>query len=107
MSERDLPTDLSLSVGDDRRIELPNHGGGGYQWRVEAAGRCVSAEIGYDGPMPAPRVGTRAGQVLHVTALQPGDAELTLEERRSWESGPPAATVHMQVHVAEQRSSGS
>jgi predicted secreted protein len=107
MDEHDLPADLSLYVGDDRRIELPNHAAGGYRWAVEVTGDCVTADIGYDEFPSVATAGSRASQILHVTALRPGAAELSLAERRSWESGPPATVVSMTVHVTPRGTNGS
>jgi predicted secreted protein len=99
----DVPADLSLRVGDQTTIELPNHGGGGYRWTVTVRGDCVKAAVDYDdASRPAPQVVGTVPQVLRVTALHAGEAELTLEEGRSWQSGPPTAAARVRVRVEER-----
>lgn len=102
MSEADLPERLRLSPGDERRIALPSHGGGGYRWQVGVEGDSVDVNVDFDDALPLqdlPVPAQSVGQVLAIVAVRPGDATVLLQERRSWEE-VAAATRRIEVQVS-------
>jgi predicted secreted protein len=99
-SSTELPEQLHLSPGGERRFLLPRHTGG-YRWEARSADDCVSARVDYDevSAGEAPRTpGTSVPQVLIVTAVRPGTAVLDLAEKRSWEAAS-IATHSLEVIV--------
>jgi predicted secreted protein len=101
MTDQAVPAEVCLSVGEEERFALPNHGAGGYSWTVLVSGDCVTASMAYDEPGQAPAFGERSSQVLHVRGVHRGEGALALEERRSWEQGSPAAAFTVRVVVQD------
>ncbi|MGV8967760.1 MAG: protease inhibitor I42 family protein [Cellulomonas sp.] len=102
MSEADLPDHLRLGSGEERRIVLPSHGGGGYRWEAAVDGDSVEVSVDFEEAFPRedlPAPVRSVAQVLLIVAVGPGDAAIVLQERRSWEH--LASTTHrVEVHVS-------
>jgi predicted secreted protein len=103
----DLPTKITLRVGD--HISLPVTGAGtvGYFWRIEVSGdqEAVAATICPRDPPPTveeprePR-GYSAPQALLLQAQKPGKATIKLKLMRAWtEPRPPREEHQLEVTV--------
>ncbi|WP_407344968.1 protease inhibitor I42 family protein [Pengzhenrongella phosphoraccumulans] len=89
MSEADLPEQLTLRPGEERRIMLPSHGGGGYRWQAGVDGDSVEVSVDFEDTFPRedlPAPVRSVSQVLAIVAVRPGVAAVVLQEGRSWES---------------------
>jgi|SRR5205085_12344325 len=84
----ELPTKLTLSVGQERTIKLPSAAGAGYRWHarvddertVEADARFAAAETTAEG-----KPVFSAHELLTLHARNPGTARVTCTQRRGWE----------------------
>ena len=100
----DLPTQLSLGVGDRRELKLPGLGTAGYRWGHAVDGdadavqlewqRGVSAEEARGLPM-----GASAPERLAITATAPGHVTVRLTQQRPWESVPPRAEHTIEIDI--------
>ncbi len=100
----ELPTVLSLTVGEERSLELPGSGTSGYLWDCNVVGdgdivdvQCSRGTPPLSPPRPA---GMTAREVLTVRGRAPGTVELLLVQHRRWEPAALArAQVGLVVHV--------
>jgi predicted secreted protein len=96
-----LPTAVTLEVGEHRRLDLPSASGGGYQWTAEVSGTAASAEL-ETGPVPdpgSPPSSTSAPEFLVIEARATGRVEIRLRLVRSWEPNAPLADHAMAVDI--------
>lgn len=91
----DLPTELTLRVGESRRLRLPGLAQGGYRWRatVESGAGTVDVQTSFEDGGPDARVPGRpfAAEVLSVDARAAGRARVRLAQARSWETEKAAS----------------
>jgi hypothetical protein len=95
-----FPDRLELGVGDTRSLALST-AAGGYRWQAESSDpRVAAAEISFERDV-GPRPGTyTAGQILTIAAHSSGRTEITVTQRRSWQSAAPIASHRIVVTVA-------
>jgi predicted secreted protein len=101
MNDADIPEKLRLRLADERHLVLPAHGSGGYRWHCQVEGNSVRARIDYEEAFETgkPSAPVRSvAQIVTIVAVQPGDAVVLLQERRSWET-TAAATHQIDVQV--------
>jgi len=86
----DLPTELTLHVGERRRFHLPGLAQAGYRWSasVESGADAVDVDTSFDDVGPAAAVPGKpfASEVLSIAARAPGHAKVRLAQARSWEA---------------------
>jgi predicted secreted protein len=100
----EIPTNLDMSVGEQRDVELPGLGTAGYAWDSEIAGQDDGIDVHWtrgDPPGSPPRpVGQSAPEVATIRAVAPGDVDLRLYQHRRWEPASQAIARHdIRVHV--------
>ena len=89
--DQSLPTDVRLAVGDDLEVAVEENATTGFEWDAKAEPGDVLSVVRseFDAPgTAAPGAGGLRRFVL--TAKRAGDATVTLELRRPWETGRPA-----------------
>jgi hypothetical protein len=85
----DLPSELTIPVGESRRFRLPGLAQAGYRWnaRVESGGDAVDIATGFDDARKPEVVPGKpfAGEFVSITGRAPGRARIRLAQARSWE----------------------
>jgi predicted secreted protein len=96
LAELDLPEQVLLTVGEERRLLLPGLGSAGYVWEVEVEGPSgvVSVSSAPAEPVERPEGAAEpvVGSVDAVVAIRgeaPGMGVVRLVQRRPWEKGTP------------------
>jgi len=88
----DIPTSLTLEVGETYSVTLPGLATAGYQWTYEitqsgdsmVAVAAVPSEAGnHESAQPA--IGSSRNEVFEIQALRPGQVMLWFRQGRSWE----------------------
>jgi predicted secreted protein len=100
ISEGDADRALTVSVGDDLVVELPQTGGTGFVWSVEAEPAVLSVAsdtLRRRSALP----GATGDRVLLLRAAGPGTTTLTLALGRPWPGGETERRVTLQVTVTE------
>ena len=102
----ELPGELTLHVGETRRLRLPGLAQAGYRWRatVEAGAGKVDVETIFDDAAPAATepVGPFAPEVLSIVARAPGRARVRLAQARSWEENAAIAEHTLEITVVDR-----
>jgi hypothetical protein len=87
----DLPTRITLRVGDVRRFRLPGLGTAGYSWVGDVSGDSdvVSqrVELAPSGELDGQPPGVSADEIAILEGRRPGHVRVDLLQRRGWE--PP------------------
>lgn len=103
----DLPSKLSLGVGERREVVLPGLGTAGYRWGEDLSGDADAVTLEWQRGMTAEEargrpVGASAPERLTITGSAPGHVTVRLTQQRPWESGPPRAehTIEVEIHPA-------
>jgi predicted secreted protein len=102
----DLPSTLTLEVGEERTLPLPAAGSVGYLWHVRVTGAPGTIQASVQGPSP-PAVtpgtmpsGGSAPQMLEVRGLRAGRAEVHLKLIRPFGAArAPRASMDLMVIV--------
>ena len=106
----DLPSHITLTVGDRAEIPLPSYAGSGNSWSVSGDPGQKVADLAVEVEAPAPTPGrgdgvseppamSVASERAVVRALQPGEAIWHLVLARSFGPPEPAATHDVRVTV--------
>lgn len=93
-------TELRLRVGESVSRELPNLAMSGFQWSLDGGDEIVEARIVVSPPSAAegrPMGGSVGESRLEVRGVAVGTAELTLRQKRPWET---TAYEERILHVA-------
>jgi Chagasin family peptidase inhibitor I42 len=85
----DLPSELTIPVGESRRFRLPGLAQAGYRWKasVESGGEAVDVATGFDDAQKPEVVPGKpfAGEFVSIHGRAPGRATIRLAQARSWE----------------------
>jgi Chagasin family peptidase inhibitor I42 len=81
----EVPSRVTLRVGDQLEFELLGLGTAGYRWRSEISSPCV-VDVVWQRDAPAGRV--------TICALAPGTTTLHLAQSRPWEGAAPPLSSH-------------
>ena len=85
----DLPSELTLHVGERRRFKLRGKAQAGYRWRaiVVSGADVVEVDTSFDDSESAATVPGQpfADEIVSVLARAPGRAKVRLAQARSWE----------------------
>jgi predicted secreted protein len=102
----DLPTELTVAVGETRRLTLPGLAQAGYRWKatVESGAEAVEVETIFDHAKPSATepVGPFAPEVLSIAARAPGRARVRLAQARSWEENAAIAEHTLDITVVDR-----
>jgi predicted secreted protein len=102
----DLPTRLTLRVGETRRLRLPGLAQAGYRWKATVASGAEAVEVGtsFDDAEPAATspVGPLAAEVLSIAARAPGRARVRVTQARSWEENAAIAEHTLDITVVDR-----
>ena len=102
----DLPTELTLGVGETRRLTLPGLAQAGYRWKatVESGAEAVEVDTIFDDAEPAATepVGPFAAEVLSIAARASGRARVRLAQARSWEENAAIAEHTLEITVVDR-----
>ena len=81
-----------LAVGQQLTVQLPSNATTGYSWAIAGMGglKQVGKAV-YDAPNKPGVVGAAGTETFTFAASSRGAGQLTLEYRRPWEKGVPAA----------------
>jgi predicted secreted protein len=97
----DIPTSLTLEVGETYSLTLPGLTTAGYQWTYEMthAGDSVvsvravpSSASSHESAQPA--IGASRNETFEIQALKAGQATLRFKQARSWEQKQPPLKEH-------------
>lgn len=98
---------LTLAVGETRRLRLPALAQSGYRWSatVESGADAVAVKVEFD-DAPAQGVPGRPfrSEVVSVTGHAPGNATVRLAQARSWEETGAIAERRLAVTVVDRAS---
>jgi predicted secreted protein len=101
--DEEQPRQLRLGIGEQRTIPLRALATAGYRWSGSVGGDdpgAVALEVRRgEAPAAAPP-GRSAPEEAVVRGVRAGRAVVRLEQRRSWERGPAAEVVRLDVEVA-------
>jgi predicted secreted protein len=105
----DLPSELTLRVGERRRFRLPGQAQAGYRWQasVQSGADAVDVDTSFDAAEPADAVPGKpfAGEILSIAARVPGRAKVRLAQARSWEPETAAIADHtLEITVVDRAS---
>ena len=107
MDELDLPAELVIPAGEERRLRLPGLGTAGYVWQAEVEGAAGAVEVAVAPVADAPGrgvgdpVGGSLDEQVTVRGRRPGRVVLRLLQRRPWEqAAPPLREATLQVTVS-------
>jgi predicted secreted protein len=105
----DLPTDVTLRVGERRTFRLPGQAQAGYRWRatVQSGADAVDVATSFDAAEPVDAVPGKpfAGEILSIAARVPGRARVRLAQARSWEPETAAIADHtLEITVVDRAS---
>jgi predicted secreted protein len=99
---------LTLAVGETRRVPLPGLAQSGYRWSatVESGADVVAVKTEFESSQPAQAVPGRpfAGEVVAITGRAPGNATVRLAQARSWEETGAIAERRLAVTVVDRAS---
>ena len=102
----ELPTRLTLGVGETQRLRLPGLAQAGYRWKatVETGAERVDVETTFEDAAPAATapVGPFAPEVLSIVARAPGRARVRLAQARSWEENAAIAEHTLEITVVDR-----
>jgi predicted secreted protein len=92
--------DVRLAVGEQLEVAVAENAGTGFAWDVTTGSGDVVEIVGEGFEAPATRAADAAGVRRFVVATRrAGEAVLTLELRRPWETGNPARRVIVSMTV--------
>lgn len=75
-------------------------GGAGYSWVVEKNDSLIThVEINSAANQKNKAMGAEIDQIITITALRPGTSEITIVQKRIWESEPPLETLSFAITV--------
>jgi predicted secreted protein len=98
---------LTLAVGETRRLQLPGLAQSGYRWSatVESGADAVAVKLEFE-DAPAQAVPGRPfrGEVVAITGRVPGNASVRLAQARSWEETGAIAERRLAVTVVDRAS---
>ena len=96
---------LTLAVGETKRLPLPGLAHAGYRWRatVESGADAVAAETGFEEKHDA-APGPLAGEFVSITGRAAGHATVRLAQARSWEETGAIAERRLAVTVVDRAS---
>lgn len=92
----DIPTSLTLEVGETYNLTLPGLTTAGYQWTYEmthegdsvvAVSAVLSSASSHESTQPA--IGVSRNETFEIQALQAGRATLRFKQARLWEQNQP------------------
>lgn len=95
---------LSMGVGDKITITLPEHSTAGYRWLVAQLDTNVMAKLEdkYLGPK-SKNMGASGERKFTLRALNSGNTDVVLEEKRSWETEEkPVSTFEINVLISSK-----
>ncbi|MBD2038800.1 protease inhibitor I42 family protein [Leptolyngbya sp. FACHB-321] len=103
----DIPTSLSLEVGETYSLTLPGLATAGYQWTYEMTHEGGSVVAITAVPLTAsrhesaqPAIGTNRDESFEIQALKAGQATLRFKQARSWEENqPPLKEYQIEVVI--------
>ncbi len=102
-----VPSELELSIDDERTVELPGLGTAGYVWDHEIVGDDDVIDVewtrGVPPGSPVRPVGSSAPEAVRVRALRPGQVTLRLYHHRRWEP-PDLARAEYRVSIVVHRA---
>jgi len=106
---RDLPSTLTLSVGEEQNLVLPSLATAGYRWEYQIDNPGVLAVTRRFADAGAPGKQSSMSPrdelvVLRGRAL--GVARMRFAQRRSWETVTPIAAHELKVHVVPAAAAG-
>jgi predicted secreted protein len=109
VDELDIPQELAVAVGEERRLRLPGLGTAGYIWQpriegdddvVEVSVAPVPDDEAGDGGVDEP-VGRSLDEQVTIRGRRPGRVVVRLVQRRPWErTAPPLREAALQVIVS-------
>lgn len=101
----EIPSFVSLDLGQTVLLALPSLAGAGYLWQaaVEGDTGIVEIEIHRGGEPPAARrrVGAALPETVRLTGVAAGRGVLRLTQRRPWERDVPPRARHAVEIVVE------
>jgi predicted secreted protein len=100
-NDRDHVDDVRLEVGEELEVVVEENATTGFEWRARTdPGDVVQVvDSRFEAP-DSPAAGAAGTRRVVVVARRAGDAVLTLELRRHWEtSGPPGRRVAVPMSV--------
>jgi len=98
---------LTLAVGDTRRLPLPGLAQSGYRWSatVESGADVVAVNVEFEAAPPQAVAGGRpSGEVVSITGNAPGHATVRLAQSRQWEETGAIAERRLAVTVVDRAS---
>jgi predicted secreted protein len=100
----DLPTRLSLGVGDRHELKLPGLGTAGYRWGHAVDGDADAVQLEWQRGVSADEarglpMGASVPERLAITATAPGHVTVRLTQQRPWETGPPRAEHTIEIDI--------
>jgi predicted secreted protein len=85
---------VELHVGETTTVRLAGRGTAGYRWTAVVSSDAVSVSVS---PAPGGRSlpGSASDEIATIEARHPGEATVTLEQRRSWENRAEPVDRHV------------
>jgi inhibitor of cysteine peptidase len=91
---------VTISVGDQLRVALPETPTAGFRWHV-VAGSSLVYEVKDEGFTPAKALGGAGTHNWTLTALKPGTATFEMSYGRAWESSPVSRKFTLTLSVGK------
>ncbi len=89
---------LTVSVGDDIRLDLTENPTTGFRWHPVGIDGTV-LQLRADDFAPGAAIGGGGGRRLRWAALRPGVTEVRLELKRAWEAAAPRSVFTIRLSV--------
>jgi predicted secreted protein len=105
VTRADCGRQIVLGVGDILKVELPSHGGTGYQWSLTAPGAPYLKLLAQTSQnVGAVRPGSPLRQIWSFQAVRPGSTVIRLAYFRPWEGVDRAAErFHLKIKINQDR----
>jgi len=94
---------VTLAVGEELQLSLPERPTTGYRWRLESDGSPACAVAGDRFEPESQLAGAGGVRTWVLRAVAPGQTQLSAVSARSWGASPPAATFQLRIAVTQAR----
>ncbi|WP_019500700.1 protease inhibitor I42 family protein [Pseudanabaena sp. PCC 6802] len=93
----EVPSNLTLKIGETYTLRLPGLGTAGYRWSYEIEGNATSIDVSkveaeYQQPLP---VGSSRDEVFVIRAHAIGRISIRFVQSRPWEKDQPPQMQHI------------
>ncbi len=101
LCEQDSGRTLELRAGDRMDLALFENGTTGFRWEIAAIDETIIQQTGEpEFKRDSDAMGSGGKKTFHFVMVAPGEADLKLLYRRSWEANvPPALTFRVTIKV--------